>query len=592
MLAVLLLAQELTGSVVAEMPIARTGGPVPITVILIWNGPGILRGALELDCTDIDTAECHIRKPGMALAGGTQTYRVLLPPMTAWNSRSPAILKVRFVPDAGDPIPIGEYPLQLPGQDYRSLAIGVTRPDAAFVPQINLTLADRLSLDRFDPDREGKNPLIRCTQAHVVVQGFAAAPLSLCAYDLLVMAHEGFAETSEAQLDVVARWVEGGGSVCVVPGPRAIFKPHHVAFLNRLGGRFRLDAAGAFEGDSAHLSPGIGRAVVANDAADADWTKAVIHLWKVRAEQAEWIRQTGAWSREMEAERLSRYYYGYEEERAIDYQPEPLWIEDGTIEKLLPQDLDTFSPWTILLILLGFVAVVGPGEWLMLGWLRARRFTWITFPVASVGLTAFLIVMANVGLGRGDERRTVTVVDVDADGRVLRWNRFEMIFAGFRRTDEREFTQALFVPMDYTRFQEYRYNWYRRDEPDAVEAVTMEGDLPHRAVVRQEIAQWAPQLNRITSFETLDGIREPPGADVFEFRGAAMRGQGRILPQAFVRQLCERPQRGLFSVVSQVSPKPDADFEDLSLHDPTDENAVLRVAVYQEGDDIVLIRSR
>jgi hypothetical protein len=170
-----------------------------------------------------------------------------------------------------------------------------------------------------------------------------------------------------------------------------------------------------------------------------------------------------------------------------------------------------------------------------------------------------------------------------------------MIFSGFRKDDVRDFEQALFVPMDYTRFRGYSYYSYGESNAVEVDPVTIEGDLPHRSRVTQEIAQWSPQLNRVASFEPLGTLREPPDADVFEFRGDDMtvkRFTRGVLPQPFVKQLCNRPQRGLFSVVSQISPKPDADFEDLALHDPTDAGATLRVAVYQERNDIIVLRSR
>ena len=603
----LLLAQNdptLTGSVVTEMPIARTDGPIPITVTLDWQGAGILQGALELDCAEVETGECHLRRPGIALSRGPQSYRILLPAMTAWNTRRPAELSLRFVPvdDDEEPISLGTHPLQVPGSDLRSLTIGVARPDAGRVPAVNHVLADRLGLDRFDPNRGDEDRLIRTTAAHVPAQGFAAAPLSLLSYDLLVLAYEGFAELSAAQLEVVARWVEGGGSALVLPGPRAIFRPDHAAFLNRLaGGGYRIDGSGAFVGEPASIErfhAGIGRAVVALDAdphvATDDWLEAALFLWKIRAAQAQHIRSTGAWRTDMEEEDRYRHH-NYEP--TIDYGPQPIVIEETTLSSWLPQDVETLSPGVIFWILAAFVAGVGPGEYLLLGRLRLRRFTWITFPVASVGLSVFLIVLSNVSLGRGDERRTVTIVDVDAAGRTLRWNQYEMMFAGRSIEETRDFEQALLVPMDYQRFHRYSYYGYRDDAATEVEPLRFEGDLPHRWRAVQEVAQWSPQLNRIVSFEPRHDLRpvdwkklESFDGQVATFQGDGHTWRGGILSQEFLEQLCVRPQRGLFSVVSQISPKAGGDFEDLSLIDPTGSDGRLLVAVYREGDDIVVVR--
>ena len=58
----------------------------------------------------------------------------------------------------------------------------------------------------------------------------------------------------------------------------------------------------------------------------------------------------------------------------------------------------------------------------------------------------------------------------------------------------------------------------------------------------------------------------------------------------FLREVSARPDWGLFSVVSQISPSGAGNFEDLSILDTSDPNQCLVVAAVRVGDDIIICR--
>lgn len=629
--------EELTGTLDVVVPIGRTGGPVPLHVTLNWEGRGILNGALEITCEDDGMTLCRYRLPNLALVSGPQTFRLTLPAMSTLSSQFPAEAKVRFVTDA-DPskkIDLGTFTILLPGSDFRSLTIALVHAPGIRIHPMNHNLASLLRLDRFDPDP--KLRLIQSTPVHLAADEFPTQALSYCTFDLVVLTHEGFAELTRAQLTAIARWVEAGGSSCVVPGPRAIFRKHHVDFLNRLArlsNLYKIDAAGRIlpprgvpPSELRLSSPELGRAVIALDPSATEaspaWRDAALFLWKVRRQQATVIRERGSWRTDLQAtipyDQRNWRTWNIDQD-SIDYGPN-LYLDDTTVKALIPQDVELLPTGFILLLLFLFVLLIGPVDYTVLGRFRARRFTWVLFPSASVGLTLLLIVLSNIYLGSGDDRRSVTVVDLDEEGNALRWTRFEMLFSGHSGEVERDLERTLFVPVGNEQFGGWGAYSYLTDRVDPNETVLYDGSYPGNYHVTQEIVQWTPQFNRLLSFEprageepfNWSGLREAiekggsryPAlmervlqdhsfeGELFLVHGdelTTISSRGVVLPRRFLRNLCVRPQRGLFSVVSQVSPSGGGNFEDLSLLDPTNPDEWMVGVAYRDGKDYVVLR--
>jgi hypothetical protein len=166
------------------------------------------------------------------------------------------------------------------------------------------------------------------------------------------------------------------------------------------------------------------------------------------------------------------------------------------------------------------------------------------------------------------------------------------------------------------------------------------GRIPARFQALQKVHQWTPQLNRVFSLEpseagkdidwhavTMASLRgrDVPGENlesllgkrasetaVYLFHqdrvkclhqgmliriteeGARRHRQHRLLapffPSVFFRHASVRPQVGLFSVISSISPTGGADFEDLTVLDPTDENEFLLVLIRQSDNDYHIFR--
>jgi hypothetical protein len=139
-----------------------------------------------------------------------------------------------------------------------------------------------------------------------------------------------------------------------------------------------------------------------------------------------------------------------------------------------------------------FVLLVGPGEWFVLGWLRRRRWTWVTFPAIAAGCTLFTVRAAEYYLGTNDQQLALVITDFSPDGRALRENRLELWFAGRSGEAVSEMRQALAVPAG----NEPPNPRAGAAQPGAI----YQGLVPAHYTLRRRLSQWTPYLQRSLTF--------------------------------------------------------------------------------------------
>jgi len=499
-------------------------------------------------------------------------------------------------------------------------------------------------------DASGARPLVT-TPAFPVPGDMPSNPAAYCAFDAVVLAAEGFALMSRKQLDAALTWVRAGGSVLVLP--TGGLKAHHASFMNSLAGTedaarpvYALTPRGRVEGKTGLglFRPGLGRAVVGLDVATdddalgrSDWRRAVGFLWKVRRKQLSNIARRGKWAVVEEEETASddwrQWQTQYQQHRdgRSRYGRVPVMAGPTLKDKVLfPKKIQVVPLWLIIMILVLFVVVIGPVDYFVLGMFRRRKLTWITFPAAAVGFALFTMLLAEAYMGSTDHRNSLTVVDLGAGGRVLRTSRYEVIVAGRNRNSRTDIAGGFFSPIDVGSFPGGRgmHTSGGRGVP------CYEGLVPARFSVMQRVSQWEPRMNRYLfvgpeapplegssgrpgiklDWDAIDGIpRHRPvdrddlsriwsaviesphdgAAEVVVFGGGrktARRFGGLGLPHNVLKELCVRPQQGLFTVVSQVSPTGGGDFEDSAVLDPTDQDSWLLAVVVRDGQNFTVYR--
>ena len=635
----------------------RTAAPIPVEVVFDNKGARLLEGVLDLTVREGRRIVGRYRTPELALTSGEQSFRFMLPAMAVDDDSMPPTVHMIFMTKKGS-INLGDRTLMLPTQEQRRFVICIGEPLEEPNPVVS-KIAQGLRIGRLNAKDKQVNPRLRpfaTRSAYMAPDAFPRQPLHYCCYDLVFLAGDGFSLLREKQLESIRRWVEAGGSVCIQP--RGRLKRYHVQFLNDLVGKrsaaFSTDAEGRLNADSGAIKQGtglfrsgLGRTAVVlrpidpeEDMDSRSWRSMVAFLWKVRNSQRQSVVDGVRWSTaQQESGR-----YGYRGMRAthvgvddeLSFAVHPIEASRSFVRSLLPQTVRLIPFWLVVFLLVLFVLAVGPGDYFLLGLLKKRRYTWVLLPVAAIAFTWTTVILSSCYMGRADREKGLEIVDVARDGRVLRRNRLELIFAGEEQETTAQLKGCLFSDLTGTGFGAKR-DYYPGRRSERVDMPPLyAGWIPGAYTCTQQIKQWSPQVNRLFSMDPGDGRPDlrwaaidpavlkshnlhdikarlcPPGPfagsillfhkhEMYAFNGGMpptflLTGprQG-FAPEfvgiaGFIHQVCVRPGVVLFSVVSQISPTGGDNLEDLSILDPTDPNQWLLVVVIAHEDGFAVYR--
>jgi hypothetical protein len=354
-------------------------------------------------------------------------------------------------------------------------------------------------------------------------------PLGYCSYDLVLLVKEGFTQLRGGQLDAVRDWVHAGGSLCVVP-PSAGLGQEHLLFLNQMSRAEERQAPYLVDGDGRLVAPataqgpksvlaryGLGRAAVLHGsweqliADEAEQARLQAFLWKLRADAARRMGEVGKWlpAQPMaeEQQRLPQDWNSINFRRTVNDSnslfPEPIHSGDQILEQLRPRDLRMLPLPLVGLLLLGYLFLIGPVDYVALGLLRLRKWTWVLFPLVTAVVTLLTVGLSHWYMRTQDNQRAVVFIDVGDANRIARINRFELQIHGTAREVQTEVNRGLFTAMDHRRFGSgnwFNYNYGAGGRGDAQHeraAPVLVGRVPAAYTAIQRLPQWSPQLNRI-----------------------------------------------------------------------------------------------
>jgi hypothetical protein len=314
----------------------------------------------------------------------------------------------------------------------------------------------------------------------------------------------------------------------------------------------------------------------------------------------------------------------------------------------MPLGVSAIPPSVIALILTAYVVTIGPVDYFLLGALRLRRFTWVLFPVVTIGFAAFTLWLSERYLGSSDSRRAIEIYDFVPGGTVARRTRIEMLFLGQENTVATEVENGLFslvgrgnvmspVPVPATSGKQMVTAAAMMDA-----SVGVEDRFPSRYRIAQQVAQWRPVLNRffwidpkpstiyrppgapgaaafdwdqlpnlsITAGGLADRVRQAfgPNACAFVLRNPVMipvlndgrelkywrsntrSGTGNYRVLSIVRELCQRAPDQVFEYASSLSPNGGPELDDLAICDSTDKQGNALVIVVETESTLYLYR--
>ncbi len=587
----------------------RTNAPAIFDIKLHRQGAGLLEGALEITFEVGGTVLLRQRTQELTLAAGTQSFRVITPPLARHEAHGGTEAHLRFVTKTVA-VDLGLFPVEAPSWGTRNFVIAVS--DGGRTGTREVALWQSLRLEGLIPVGGKLDKLVTTAPAFVAPEDFPTNPLAFFAFDLVLLEGDGFALLRQKQLAALSRWLEAGGSVCVLPG-RGL-KDEHVQFLNAFapaGGAapFSINDRGELTapvGDPQLLRAGLGRLVIAGQPkkdglTGQRWVQAAAHLWKFRERRPSAVNQ---WNFKLSSD---------------DDRPGRRRKVEQLLATLLPPTIRLISPGTLALVLVGFLVVVGPLDWFLLGALRRRRWTWVLFPLAATSFTALVIFEAGRALGRQDNLGTLTISDVGPGGRVLRASRFELLLAARDRqvTTEAQHAYAALTELEAFNFnQRGRGNRGATTEPDVT---SFSGQIPARYTFRQQVRQWTPQFNRITTLDAAPAAEAIPWTE-FETAIAAGGSTPDIALRAVaakhpalgtylfnrenvtllakpsapllpgVTELCRGSKSGLNAWLARTAPDAAGDFADLPVLDASDPHEWLLVISRKTTDGVHFYR--
>jgi hypothetical protein len=631
----------------------RSDAPFWIDVELESTYPDLMEG--ELDFTFVDTREVRLRlrTAPLAVPNGEKSFRVFLPAMWSRNEQTSFEAHVVFQGPRGG-IDLGDHDLVVPLRGQRQFVMAAAGLGDATINQ----LTRQLGLDSYRPVDSNRG-LLLTLPVEFEVSAIPGDPTGFYPFDVLVFAGEYFSRLSPRQLETIAQWTQTGGGLVVIP--TGVLTRSHTDFLERVIGvdakstEFVLDKFGRLParkpGSKDWMIPcryGYGRALILQampafaadgnltDVEAATWKRAVCFLWNVQPAQTAKIVTSGSW--QLPFTNADRYAGEGDFDERVPLHPETFARADQLRALLFPEEVGVVPFRVVATILTLFLLAIAPADYLILGLLHRRKYTWVLFPAMCIVFTVATVSVARHYTGTIDHRGSLIITDLAEDGRPLRTTRIEhVITAGthliadqvknglFNRTDVQPQSATEAATERARRTAPYDEP-ARPIESNPVECV---GVVPAAFSANRLSRQWSPSMVRITSTGAPEAV--PPIAwrelDALDPRGSAGQKEiaeriRRTLPDSEIlflgsaggehavqdifptngpgrrfhnwvtvlSELSRRTNGRLFSIVSRISPNGAGDLEDLSVIDPTEQKSCLLHIATRQGADLVVYR--
>ena len=495
---------------------SRSSAPIDVLAIFDVASSGLVEGHLELvlyDSAELRTEAYVYRTESMSLLRGEQRRRITLPAITAQYVYDGFGVDAYWI-DAkgGSRQMLGQFPIPAASSADRGGIICVSDPWRGSMIRYG-DIISSLRIEQYDPQPTDLRRLNTST-ARLGPESMPRRPLGYCSFDMVLLIGEGLDALDQSRFEAILDWVAAGGSVFVATGPATGASHHRFVEALRSG---RAATPRRADAGVEYYHVGLGRAVVDTRAIEevkasletARWRDVAAFLWKMTGQQREHLAANEKWSTKLQLlslEQAQLQYYGNQsammggaEGGVFPYQLMPVMEAAELTTGLMPDRVRLIPFGWVLLILSVYLVAIGPGDWFVLGMFRRRKLTWLLFPLVTAAVTGSTVLVCNAYMGTQDHRRAISFVDVGEGGRVLRVNRFELLFAGSEVVADTDARDALLTPMDHRMFGNPYYlsqygGRYRYDQTAA--PPRYHGRFPSRYRLAQPLSQWTPQLNR------------------------------------------------------------------------------------------------
>jgi hypothetical protein len=533
----------------ALSPTVRMNRPMPTVWEVTRHTPSLLEGRLEFIVKLGPHVFLRHSTDELVFHQAVTRLRLLLPPVTGHFVPPELEVDIVWWPKVGGRIPLAATQLlRLPTNAYEIVGMLVgeeQRNDLSTTGEreqlLNSLKLEALALETVQPESPTERTFdpwpIRQQMVQTIYNSLTAdvlptEPLAYTAYDLVCLRADTFARMPGRTLNAVAAWVRAGGSVYVEA--TAPLEREHFEFLRQLSGTSKdlwgldpqgrlIDSqSGALAGRRLILAD-YGRAVVMGPAtinvipSTEETLSNAWFLWKGPLEgQTPTLLSENSLALRWLTPVFSSLHQGNLENRnplqAVSVTDSlSLQINGLLTAALLPDNFWLIPGWLFAVVLLAIAVWMGLGERLVLGRLRLLRWTWITWPAGLIAVTIGMVQLSEWSLRDLTSQKTLTLSDVDAEGQVLRSNRFGITIPRSSSTVTLPQQRELWLPLQsgplYGRSLLVGVNTFVQNSANATIMIrgqiehsvssVSQGRFPSRYTVERPVMRITPELDRV-----------------------------------------------------------------------------------------------
>lgn len=400
---------------------------------------GVREGRAVVVLTDDTGEKARWEGPAWRIGTTSTSFRVLLPPARDWAGHDDLRAILTWQEDGID-YPLGRQVVARSGQTRLAVA-ELTVPGQEMVRALVMPATA-------EPTGDDAPARLQPTVFRLDPEQAPLSAEAWLAWDAVLLHPQ--ASLPPAARTALTAWLLSGGRLVLAPGPS---DPDVAALLAELHTAATADRSGP---GWTSFDAGLGLVVVAE--AGVDPPRVAGELWTRPAAK-----------------------------------PTNHWRPDPSFQELLwPEQVGKVPLLLIFTVFAGFLLWVGPVEWFVLGRLRRRRWTWVTYPLAAIAATVAVTMIARGAFGSADHVRRLVVVDCDAAGVPRRTSIIEQRFAGGDRLLREQPAGELLMPLGSGRNPQ-RYG--NDHEAIALRAVHR-GPWHAGGEVEVLLPQWTPVLLR------------------------------------------------------------------------------------------------
>lgn len=434
------LAQNLQVELSPTSPTVRLNRPMLTLWMLRSQVDPIVEGRLLLDLHDGQNVLASYVFDDIVLTESQQQLTLLLAPLTVGVPLDEVPVRVRFE-TRGQMLELQPQILRVPSVMRNSMmALIGEPPTTGSRPRRRDLLISKTQFETFAPEEsEG-------TWQTVVVslrpQDFPQTALAYCQFDTVYLLSDTLALLRGPQLEALRQWVRAGGSI-YLELPR-IVEAAQLAFLKSLTEEspeplpWQLTRQGQIDVDALPTTPllslrcDLGRVLVRisdgeprEDPLDSpEFRGAFAEFWRLSPPRVAAVLDHDNWDPVLRGQRPRNApnpnAYQFVSPDAIDQTESAQMLAQRIGDYLSPRGLKLMPFWLIASMLGGLVIWIGPVEYVVLGRLRLRKWTWITFPCAVVAMTVTTVWLANRAMSGVENGYDMQIFDYASDGDLVR----------------------------------------------------------------------------------------------------------------------------------------------------------------------------